>query len=401
MDVLRRFKLLLVLIGTGFLGNLLVIYYLHKGFTYGQIGLVSALSALGFFLFEVPTGVVADKVSRKTSVLIGIALFSLGSVILLFLQNFLMLVVYALISSLGATFVSGSLQAWLFDDLKHLGMEGRFREVMRDAKSLGLLISAVTIPLGAFLAQFYGFTLPLAMTLAVEVLMFFVAFSIPEYEFKKPDVSYPLHVLGSARELLRQDIFWFVLFSIFVALSMNQFRKFFEPYLGEMLAKSLRTTLMGTLGLLGVVEVLIKALPKLLGVRMRDEWSRKAYELAPVLTPFLTLLSTVYMNPLFVVILGIVATLVNAAFAFNVVIEFQHRIPSEKRATITSLNMMFSAIVMAVFYTLYGFAVDWLGLRKARLAFAVLLLGIGVALKAIQALGVLGDALELRHLAED
>ncbi|WP_456365738.1 MFS transporter [Thermococcus sp.] len=401
MDVLRRFKLLFILIGTGFLGNLLVIYYLQKGFTYGQIGLVSALSALGFFLFEVPTGVVADKVSRKTSVLIGIALFSFGSVILLFLRNFLMLVVYALISSLGATFVSGSVQAWLFDDLKHLGMEGRFREVMRDAKSLSLLVSAVTIPLGAFLAQFYGFTLPLAMTLAVEVLMFFVAFSIPEYEFKKPGVSYHLHVLGSARELLRRDILWFVLFSIFVALSMNQFRKFFEPYLGEMLAKNLGTTLMGSLGLLGVVEVLIKALPKLLGVRMRDEWSRKAYELAPILTPFLTLLSTVYMNPLFVVFLGMVVALVNAAFAFNFSVEFQHRIPSEKRATITSLNMMFSAIVMAVFYTLYGFAVDWLGLRKARLAFAVLLLGMGVALKVIQALGVIGDALELRHLAED
>ncbi len=401
MDVLRRFKLLFVLIGTGFLGNLLVIYYLQKGFTYGQIGLVSALSALGFFLFEVPTGVVADRVSRKTSVLIGIALFSLGTIILIFLRNFPMLIAYALISSLGATFVSGSLQAWLFDNLKHLGMEGRFREVMRDAKSLGLLISAVTIPLGAFLAQFYGFTLPLAMTLAVEVLMFFVAFSIPEYEFRKPDVSYHLHVLGSARELLRRDILWFVLFSIFVALSMNQFRKFFEPYLGEMLARSLGTTLMGTLGLLGVVEVIIKALPKLIGVRLRDEWSRKAYELAPVLTPFLTLLSAIYMNPLFVVVLGMVAALVNAAFAFNFSVEFQHRIPSEKRATITSLDMMFSATVMALFYTVYGFAVDWLGLREARFVFAVFLLGIGVAFKVIQALGVLGDALELRHLAED
>ena len=401
MDIPERFKLLLVLMSTGFLGNLLVIYYLQKGFTYGQIGLISALSALGFFLFEIPTGVVADRVSRKTSVLIGIAIFSLGTLLLIFLRNFPMLIAYVLISSLGATFVSGSLQAWLFDNLKHLGIEEKFREVMKDAKSLSLLLSAVTLPLGAFLAQFYGFTLPLAMTLGVELAMLLVALSIPEYEFKKPEVSYHLHVLGSMRELFKHDVLWLVLFSIFVGISMNQFRKFFEPYLGEMLAKSLGTTLMGTLGLLGVIEVLIKNIPRLLGVRLKDEWSRKTYGLAPVLTPFLTLLSAIYMNPLFVVVLGMVAALVNAAFAFNFSVEFQHRIPSEKRATITSLDMMLSAIVMATFYTAYGFVVDLVGLREARLVFAVALLGIGVAFKVIQALGVLGDALELRHLAEE
>ncbi|WP_245610344.1 MFS transporter [Thermococcus celericrescens] len=111
MNLLRRYRLLFVLMNTGFIGNLTVIYYLSKGITYGQIGLVSAISALGFFLFEVPAGVVADKVSRKTSVLIGMGLFSLGTVILIFLRNFPMLIAYAVVSSLGATFVSGSLQA--------------------------------------------------------------------------------------------------------------------------------------------------------------------------------------------------------------------------------------------------------------------------------------------------
>ena len=160
MDLLRRYKLLYLTMNVGLLGNLLTIYYLQKGFTYGQIGLISAISALGFFLFEVPTGVVADKMSRKGSVLIGMAIHSLGTVFLIFLRNFPMLVAYAVVSSLGATFVSGSLQAWLFDNLKQLGMEGRFREVMKDARSLSLVISAITLPLGAFLAQFYGFILP-------------------------------------------------------------------------------------------------------------------------------------------------------------------------------------------------------------------------------------------------
>ncbi|NJE04643.1 MFS transporter [Thermococcus sp. M36] len=400
MDLLGRYRLLFILMNTGFIGNLTVIYYLSKGITYGQIGLVSAVSALGFFLFEVPTGVVADKVSRKTSVLIGMALFSLGTVILILLQNFPMLIAYAVVSSLGATFASGSLQAWLFDNLKHLGLEGRYREVMKDVKTLTLVSSAFSIPIGAFLAQLYGFTLPLLLTLIMELGTLFVAISIPEYKFKKPEISYHLHVLHSARELLRNDLLPLILVSIAVSMSINQFRKFFEPYLGEMLARSLGTTLMGTLGLLGIAEVLIKTLPRLIGIRLGKEWSVRAYEIAPLAIPVFTALSVLFQSPLFVVLLGVLATLVNTAFGFNISVEFQHRIPSEKRATVLSLDMMLSAMVMAAFYAVYGFAVDNLGLGKARLLFSIILLGIGAAFK-LASFGPLREPLELRHLAEE
>ncbi|NJE10457.1 MFS transporter [Thermococcus sp. MAR1] len=399
MNLLRKYRLLFVLMNTGFIGNLTVIYYLSKGITYGQIGLVSAVSALGFFLFEVPTGVVADKMSRKTSVIIGMALFSLGTVVLILLRNFPMLIAYAVVSSLGATFVSGSLQAWLFDNLKHLGLEGRYREVMRDVKTLTLVSSAFSIPIGAFLAQLYGFTLPLLLTLIMELGTLLVAISIPEYEFKKPEISYHLHVLHSARELLRDDLLPLILVSIAVSMSINQFRKFFEPYLGEMLARSLGTTLMGTLGLLGIAEVLIKTLPRLIGIRLGNEWSVRAYEIAPLAIPVFTALSVLFQNPIFAVVLGITAGVINAAFGFNVSVEFQHRIPSEKRATVLSLDMMFSAVVMAVFYALYGFVVDTFGLSEARLLFAVVLFGIGLAFK-LASLGPLKKPLELRHLAE-
>ena len=238
------------------------------------------------------------------------------------------------------------------------------------------------------------------MTLIMELGALLTALSIPEYKFKKPEVSYHIHVLHSARELFRNDILPLILISIAVTMSINQFRKFFEPYLGEIVAESLGTTLMGTLGLLGIVEVLIKTFPRLVGIRLGKKWSTRAYELAPLAIPVFTALSVLFQNPLFIVLLGVLATVVNTAFGFNVSVEFQHRIPSEKRATALSLNMMFSAVVMAVFYTLYGFAVDNLGLSEARLLFAVVLFGIGLAFK-LASLGPLREPLELRHLAEE
>ncbi|WP_245610345.1 hypothetical protein [Thermococcus celericrescens] len=152
-------------------------------------------------------------------------------------------------------------------------MEERYREVMKDVKTLTLLSSAFSIPIGAFLAQFYAFTLPLVMTLLMELGALVTVLSIPEYEFKRPEVSYHIHVLHSTRELLRNDLLPLILVSIAVSMSINQFHKFFEPYLGEILARDLGTTLMNTLGLLGIVEVLIKTLPRLIGIRLGKKWA--------------------------------------------------------------------------------------------------------------------------------
>ncbi len=400
MNIIKRFKLLMALMSTGFIGNLLVIYFLSKGFSYAQIGLETSVGVLGAFLFEVPTGVVGDKISRKLSVLTGFSIHALGTVVLLFIRNFPMLLLYALISALGASFVSGSFDAWLFDDLKHIGREREYREIMKDAKSITIPLSSAALIIGAFLAQFYGFTLPLLLSFLVELSAIVLILSIPEYEFKKTERTYLSHALSSLRELLQPGLFWLVLLSIVVSMQANQFRKFFEPYLGGILAGSLGTTLMGTLGLLGVVEVTVRTVPRLIGVRLRDSWSRKAYSLTPILIPVFTVLSVLYTNPLWIVTLGIGLTIITAAFGFNLNVEFQHRIPSEKRATILSLNRMLAGLVMAVFYAIYGFSVDVLGLSKARMTFAIVLLMIGAGFKAGEALGFLEEHLKLSHLEE-
>ncbi|MBP1912586.1 hypothetical protein [Thermococcus stetteri] len=95
---------------------------------------------------------------------------------------------------------------------------------------------------------------------------------------------------------------------------------------------------------------------------------------------------------------GITLTILTAAFGFNLNIEFQHRIPSERRVTLLSLDKMLAGLVMAVFYAVYGFAADKLGLSEARLTFAIALLVLGLGSKAGEVLGFLGEYLRLSHL---
>ncbi|WP_457741363.1 hypothetical protein [Thermococcus sp.] len=179
MNWLKRFRLLFALTYSGFLGNIAVIYYLSRGLSYGEIGLATAVGGLGFFLFEVPTGVVGDKISRKMSVIIGLSIIPVATLLLFFLRSFWVLLASELLGTLGASFVSGSFQAWLFDNLKAVGMENQFKEVWRSAQKLSLILSSATTILGGFMAQFWGFGVVIISTALLQVLTLLVAFTIP------------------------------------------------------------------------------------------------------------------------------------------------------------------------------------------------------------------------------
>ncbi len=69
------------------------------------------------FLFEIPTGVVADAVSRRLSVIIGHALSGAGFLVLAWFPTFEMILFSQVVWGIGATFISGAYAAWLTDEV--------------------------------------------------------------------------------------------------------------------------------------------------------------------------------------------------------------------------------------------------------------------------------------------
>jgi len=78
------------------------------------IGTAQGITALAF---EIPTGVMADTVSRKWSVVIAHVLIGTGMVATGFLTSFPALVITQMLWGLGWTFSSGAEVAWLADEL--------------------------------------------------------------------------------------------------------------------------------------------------------------------------------------------------------------------------------------------------------------------------------------------
>jgi DHA3 family tetracycline resistance protein-like MFS transporter len=82
-----------------------------------QLVLVGTLLEAVCFVFEVPTGIVADSYSRRLSIVIGLFLVGIGFVIEGSFPSFVMVLLCQVFWGIGATFLSGAVNAWITDEV--------------------------------------------------------------------------------------------------------------------------------------------------------------------------------------------------------------------------------------------------------------------------------------------
>jgi DHA3 family tetracycline resistance protein-like MFS transporter len=136
-------------------------------------------------LMEVPTGLVADAVSRRLSVIIGYTLIGLGFALTGLVRSFPMLAVAQMLWGLGYTFTSGAEIAWIVDEVgeersAHLFLKGK--QLENGFALLGIIASVAlaTVYLGLPLVVCGGLYLLLSM---------FLAIAMPEHDFVRGRVQ--------------------------------------------------------------------------------------------------------------------------------------------------------------------------------------------------------------------
>ncbi len=95
----------------------LTYYTVVAGLTPLQLVLIGTALEATVFIFEIPTGIVADMKSRKLSVIIGFLLIGIGFIIESYSPRFLNIIIAQFVWGIGHTFISGALQAWISDEV--------------------------------------------------------------------------------------------------------------------------------------------------------------------------------------------------------------------------------------------------------------------------------------------
>ena len=165
------------------LGPILVLFLIAKGLSFTEIMILQSIAAISVILFEVPTGVTADKLGRKLTLIMGSALWAISLTIYILGSNFIVFALAEVIFSLGATFKSGADVALIYDTLKSNGQEKEFQAIEGHARSLALYAQAI----GSVIAGFvYEVNIYLPMVISIGFMLVTI---IITSGFKEPPSS--------------------------------------------------------------------------------------------------------------------------------------------------------------------------------------------------------------------
>ena len=145
-----------------------------------QLILVGTTLEVACFIFEIPTGIVADVYSRKLSIVIGGVLTGVGFILEGSISSFIFVLVAQIVWGLGSTFISGSLEAWIAEEEKNKDLD----EIYIKGAQAGQIGAFIGIVLSTVIANF-SVRLPIIVSgVLFIILALFLWLYMPENNFK-------------------------------------------------------------------------------------------------------------------------------------------------------------------------------------------------------------------------
>src|SRR5438445_1357896 len=164
-----------------------------------QLVLVGTFMELSVFVFELPTGIVADVYSRRLSTTVGFLIMGLAMVFVGLIPEAWAVILGWAIWGFGYTFTSGAEDAWLADEI---GIENVRPVYLRSAqlgRAVALLGIGATVALG-LVALWVPIVIGGSVFAAVGVLL---ATLMPETGFKRAERG---HAEGALRVMVRTGL---------------------------------------------------------------------------------------------------------------------------------------------------------------------------------------------------
>lgn len=219
-----------------FYAPIITLFYQSRGLNFVEINSLWGIILAAKSVFEVPTGIIADKIGRKYSLIAALFLQLIGEVVYVFANDYWLFAFVAVIAGIGFAFSSGCFEAMLYDTLKTQNKENDMQKVMGTNNAFaqaGFMVSAL---IGGFIVSDLNidkFVLLIIMTAVCVGIAFLVSFLLrePKTEYWYGEKS-PLELFKASANLLKtnKSLRKIVLLSLFATPFANYLGTFYQPY---------------------------------------------------------------------------------------------------------------------------------------------------------------------------
>lgn len=129
----------------------LALFYIASQVSIEEFAIIMGVFALATLLFEVPSGVVADLLGRKKTLIISRAMYVIEIFIIAFFNGFYPFLIAKIISGIGVSLSSGTGSSLLYETLKKLKREKEHKIISGKLATISSISMAFVFIIGSFL----------------------------------------------------------------------------------------------------------------------------------------------------------------------------------------------------------------------------------------------------------
>ena len=346
----------------GFLGitSFWILFLSQNGMSLLQIGLLESIFHATGIVFEIPSGMLADRFSYKTNLYVSRLTSILSSILMLTGQgNFWIYTMAMIINALSYNFDSGTSSALLYDSAVEAGLKDRYLKI----SSLMSGVSEAAISLGTVLAGLFvhGYLyITYYIMIAVSIIVLILIWLIKEPTMKKKNDE-----VVTMKKSNPSLFTWMMIFQ-FVGTIMCMFYFYYQKQLPALAGWQISTVM-----LIGsVLNILAVSFASKIG----KTWhSFRIFPVVVSLTGGAYILS--FLETPFMYILVYLAT--NALYAMYQPIfynDLQQYLPNSVRATMLSVTSMMFSLSMIIIFPIVGWLIDSFGFDQTFIGLGLVLI---------------------------
>lgn len=336
-----------------------LLFLLSKGLNYTQAILLDSIAAAIALVFEVPSGILADRVSRKTILVVGEVIITINYLVLYFSDLYLLFVVGAILNGLGMAFVSGTGEAFIYDSFVEQKKEEDYLKFTSDVNKWGFTVVAFVTLIATYIFEIRN-SLPMLITIIMQLGCIVCICNIHEpqrvkrREYEKFSLRTELKVqkdnigkIFNTNGLI--EIFLLYVLMIEIVSNINYSTQAYLPFLGLEIKY---------LGAIMFVFNIVSALGAKIAKRISV--NGKVWVVLYAIILFILSLGNLYLA-----IGGLIFSRLISGFIWPVLSnETNKRIDSDERATMLSYLNLFSSIMPLLVDPMIGMGFDNYGISK-------------------------------------
>jgi MFS family permease len=339
--------------------GVLVPFFLEWGqISFLEIMFLQSYFMLMIFLFEVPSGAIADFLGRKWTMFSSGIITGMAALIYSSTPNIFIFAIGESFWALGAALSSGAAEAFLYDTLKIMDKKEDFSKIWGRTNSISIFGIMIAGPIGSIIAEYISLQFTMTFSFFPMIIATIISFTFkePNSDIVKESKRYLSILRKGFLQLKNSKTLRLLAFDM---ISVNILSYFiiwtYQLYLAEL---NVPLIFFGfVLAMMTFTEmVFMNLIPKLM------KWFKKSKRYLL----FSTLMvggAFIFMSFTTIIPISIILILIVMAFGFSRRLIFadgiNKQIESESRATVLSAISMLGGIFQALLNPFVGLMVTW------------------------------------------